>query len=266
MTLAANLLRHDPLLVEPRLLSAFVARCGDFSDALKELFGEAPQARIENGIGIVPISGILGQGLLPIEKMLGATDIADLSATLDAFARDPNVRALLLDVNSPGGTVTGIPEVAEQIASFPKPTYAFTSSEACSAAYWLASQAGEFVCTKSATVGSVGVYLAVLDSSVAFAQAGLFVDLIKAGTYKATGFPGTALTDDQRALLQERVNQIHGMFKAAVSSKRRYVRESALEGQAFYGVEAAKRNLVTGIVPSRAALLTKLTTIHGQQP
>lgn len=266
MTFASAILRHDPLLIEPRLLSAFVARCGDFKDIIKELFGEPPQARVENGIGILPITGILGQGLMPIEKMLGATDTLDLSAKLQEFAADPNVRALLLDVDSPGGMVTGIPEVAEQIAAFPKPTYAFTASEACSAAYWVGSQAREFLCTKSASVGSVGVYLAVLDSSVAFAQAGLFIDLIKAGTYKAAGFPGTSLTDDQRALLQERVDHIHTEFKAAVKARRRYVKDSALEGQAFYGSEAAKRNLVTGLAPSRSALLEKLTTLYREKP
>jgi hypothetical protein len=90
---------------------------------VKELFGEPPQARVENGIGIVPVSGILGQGLMPIEKLLGATDTGDLSATLDAFASDTDVHALLLDIDSPGGTVTGIPELAAQIAAFPKPTY-----------------------------------------------------------------------------------------------------------------------------------------------
>jgi signal peptide peptidase SppA len=264
VTFANSILRHDPLLIEPRILSAFITKCGTFSETLKELFGEPPQARVENGIGILPVSGIIGQGLLPIEKMFGATDTGDLSATLNAFATDPNVQALLLDIDSPGGTVTGIPEVADQIAGFPKPTYAFCSNEACSAAYWLGSQANEFLCTRSATVGSVGVYLAILDSSVAFAQAGIFVDLIKAGTYKAAGFPGTSLTDNQRALLQERVDQIHALFKSAVTSKRSYVRESSLEGQSFYGAEAAKRNLVTGLVSSRASLLDRLTSIHGQ--
>lgn len=259
MTFANAILRHDPLLIEPRLLSAFVARCAGFKEALAELFGEPPQARVERGVGILPVFGMIGQGLLPIEKMLGASDTADLSLKLREFAADPEVRALLLDIDSPGGTVTGVPELAEEIAAFPKPTYAFTASEACSAAYWLGSQAGEFLCTPSATVGSVGVYLAVLDSSVAFAQAGLFVDLIKAGAFKAAGFPGTSLTEDQRALLQERVDQVHGMFKAAVGQKRRYVRESALEGQAYYGAEAARRNLVTGLVPNRAAVMARLT-------
>lgn len=259
MNLANALLRHDPLLIEPRMLCSFVERCGSFTDALKELFGSPEEARVENGIGIVPIHGVIGQGLLPIEKLLGATDMQDISETLDKFASDPSVQQILLDVDSPGGTVTGIPELAEQIASFPKPTTAFTQSEACSAAYWLASQADNFLCTPSANVGSVGVYLAVMDDSAAFANAGLFVDLIKAGTYKAAGFPGTSLTEEQRSLLQTRVDQIHANFKEAVLSKRKYVEASSMEGQVFYGTQAAQANLVTGIVPSAKALLQRLT-------
>ncbi len=266
MSLANAILRHEPLLVEPRILSDFAARCGGFTDALKELFGEPPQARVESGLGILPITGILGQGLMPIEKMFGATDTLDLSATLNAFAADPGVRAVLLEVDSPGGTATGIPELAEEIAAFPKPTIAFTAGEACSAAYWLASQADEFVCTKSATVGSIGVYLALLDSSVAHAQAGLSVDLIKAGAFKAAGFPGTSLSDEQRAMLQARVDQIHGMFMNAVTGKRSRVGAESMQGQSFYGVQAAERGLVTGIVPSRAAMLARLTSIHPQNP
>jgi hypothetical protein len=171
---------------------------------------------VENGVGILPICGPIGSNLSPIEKMLGGCDVADISASFDAFAVDPSVRTLLLDVDSPGGTVTGVPELAAQIAAFPKPTLAFTSGEACSAAYWLASQADDFLATPSASVGSVGVYLALLDSSAALARSGLFVDVIKAGTYKAAGFPGTSLSEEQRALLQERVDMVHRMFMGAI--------------------------------------------------
>ncbi len=266
MSFADAILRHEPLLVEPRLLAAFVERCSGFTDALKELFGEPPQARVENGVGILPVCGPIGANLSPIEKMLGGCDVAGLSASLDAFAADPSVRTLLLDVDSPGGTVTGVPELAAQIAAFPKPSVAFASGEACSAAYWLASQADEFVCTKSATVGSVGVYLALLDSSAALARSGIFVDVIKAGTHKAAGFPGTSLSDEQRALLQERVDAVHGMFMSAVTGKRSRVGADSMQGQSFYGVQAAERGLVTGLVPSRGAMLARLTTPHRAKP
>jgi len=100
VTFANAILRHDPLLIEPRLLSAFVARCGGFTDALKELIGESPQARIENGIGVLPITGIVGQGLMPIEKMLGATDTLDLSAKLQEFAADPKAGEMAAELKA----------------------------------------------------------------------------------------------------------------------------------------------------------------------
>lgn len=95
MSFADAILRHEPLLVEPRLLAAFVESCSGFTDALKELFGEPPQARVENGVGILPICGPIGVNLSPIEKMLGGCDVADLSTSLDTFAADPSVRTLL---------------------------------------------------------------------------------------------------------------------------------------------------------------------------
>jgi signal peptide peptidase SppA len=253
------LLRHEPLLIQPEILSAFIERCGSFSDTFRELFGEAPKPEIVSGVGIIPISGILGHRLMPIEKMLGAADVEDIGRTTEQFARDPLVHTLLFDIDSPGGTVTGIPELAELIASQSKPTAAFTSSMAASAAYWLGSRADRFFATPSASVGSVGVYLPLVDSSGAFAHAGLRMEVVKAGRLKAIGVPGTSLTDEQRSHLQERVDQIHAQFKASVREKRRYVRDEAMQGQTFYGAEALEKNLVSDLVSSRAAALSQLT-------
>jgi len=254
-----SLLRQDPLLIQPEVLTAFVERCGGFSDTLKELFGEPDQPRIENGIGIVPVKGVIGKGLYPVEKLLGAADVDDIGQALESFNRDPNVRAIFLDVDSPGGTVTGIPELATAVAGLEKPSLAFTSGLAASAAYWIASQADTLLTTPSASVGSVGVYMPFLDASVAFAQRGLFVEVIKAGRYKGVGLPGTSLSDDDRALLQDRVDQIHGLFKSAVRTKRTYVRDESMEGQVFFGSEAAKRNLATATVRTRDEALRQLT-------
>jgi len=253
------LLRNEPILIQTRVLADFVARCGSFEDTLRELLGSAPQAEIRDGVGIVPVHGIIGKGLSPIEKILGAVDVDDVSSQVEEFAANPAVRTILLDLDTPGGTVTGVPELADLIGSQSKPTVAFTASMACSAGYWIGSQAGRFFATPSASVGSIGVYIPFVDSSAAFASRGVFVDLIKAGKFKAAGFPGTTLSEDQRALLQERVDQLHAAFKESVRAKRRYVRDTDMEGQDFYGREAAEKRLLTGLVSSREQLITRLT-------
>lgn len=259
MPFQETLLRQEPLLIQPEILTAFAQRCASFSETIKELLGEPDQPRIENGIGILPVKGVIGKGIYPIEKLFGATDVDDLVGAVAQFESDPNVRGIFLDVDSPGGTVTGVPELATRIANLTKPSVAFTSSLAASAAYWIGSQTDQLLVTPSASVGSVGVYMPFLDASAAFAQRGLFVDVIKAGRYKGMGLPGTSLSEEDRALLQERVDQIHTLFKTTVRRKRAYVREDSMEGQVFFGTEAVSRNLATAAVSSMGEALGELT-------
>ncbi|MDP0498683.1 MAG: S49 family peptidase [Verrucomicrobiota bacterium JB022] len=258
MRFATALLRHEPLLIEPRLLTSFVERCGWYQEAMAEIYGEPPKPRVEDGIGIVPICGPIGQGLMPIEKMWGACDVLDAAAAVEDFAQDNKVKALLLEIDSPGGTLSGVPELGELVAEFPKPTFAYTQGMACSAAYWIGSRADSIFCTPSADVGSIGVFTAWLNVTKWMELNGLFTEMVKAGTYKAMGYPGTDLTDEQRALIQARVDQVHVMFKDAVTRKRRFVDPGSMEGQSFYGGEAAQRGLVTATVPNRAAMLARI--------
>lgn len=259
MPFAQSLLRHEPLLIEPTLLTEFVKRAGWFQETVEELFGKPPVARIEDGIGIIPICGPIGQGLLPVEKMFGACDLFDVAAALEDFAANPKVRAVLLDLDTPGGTAMGVPEVSDLVFNFPKPTMAYTHSLACSAGYWIGSQAQEFVCTPSSAVGSVGVFMAWFNVTEFFGKMGVFTEVIKAGTYKAMGYPGTDLTDEQRALLQAEVDELHAEFRATVKRRRMFATDDAMEGQSFAGRTAAQRGLVTGLVPNRAAALARLT-------
>ena len=215
-SLSQALLRQEPLLIQPRLLADFVARCGAFDEMLQELLGVPPKAEIIDGVGVVPVSGIIGKNLSPIERMLGAADVDEVAGQVKEFAADPNVHTILLDLDTPGGTATGVPELADLIGRQTKPTVAFTSSVACSAGYWIGSQADRFIATPSASVGSIGAFIPFLDSSAALAAEGLFVDVIKAGKFKGAGFPGTALSEEQRTHMQEKVNQLHSVFKTSV--------------------------------------------------
>jgi ClpP class serine protease len=103
-----------------------------------------------------------------------------------------------LDIDSPGGTVAGTPELAAAVSALDqkKPVYAFSSGLMASAAYWIASQARAIYATPSAQVGSIGVVQAVVDRSAAINAAGIKVEVFSVGKYKAMGAPGTPLTDD----------------------------------------------------------------------
>lgn len=214
---------------------------------LSDFVNEPDQARIENGVGIIPIKGVIGKGLGKLEKSCGACDLMDVEAAVQAFAVDGSVYRILLDVDSPGGVVGGVPELADLIAQVDKTkkVTAFTEGQMCSAAYWLAAGAREIIATPSAEVGSIGVYMPWMDSTAAFAAQGLKVEVIKntGGTYKGMGMPGTSLTDDQRAHLQSRVDEIFGMFTDHVTTHRTAGAE-AMRGQTFMGKSAKKAGLV----------------------
>ena len=257
--LTNDLKAHRPVLILPAIAKAFLERCAsveiplgakasDLDDMLSAMFGARPKMEVFPPYAIVPIKGVIGRGLSEVEKACGSCDIEDVEEMLEAAERNESVKTIILDVDSPGGTSIGVPELAKRIRECKKQTISFTSGDCCSAAYWLASQAGEFYATPSSSVGSIGCYIAFHDYKAAFQSEGVVVDVIKAGALKGTGIPGTSLTDEQRAMLQEEVDEIHADFKADVLMVREFASESDMDGRQFSGKKAAEIGLVTSLV------------------
>ena len=249
---------REPLLIDPTKAKdhAVLAEKFGFTDMLAQLFGVAPAPYVVDGVGIVPIVGVIGKGLSPLEKMMGAVDVNDVSAAIDAFAANPEVEKVALQISSPGGTVTGVEELANKVRNLEKPTLAYTDSEMASAAYWIGSAADRVVASPSSTVGSIGVYMAIPDYSEAAKMQGIKMVVIKSGKFKGAGIEGTSLSADQVENLQASVDGIHGDFKAAVLMKRKMVKADTMEGQTFSGKQAAQVGLVTGLADSFNAALS----------
>ncbi len=244
---------REALLIDPAKANdhRVLAEKFGFTDMLAQLFGEVPKAYIaEDGTGVIPIAGVIGKGLSPLEKMTGAVDVSDISETIDDYAMNPQVTRIAFQVSSPGGTVTGVEELANKVRNIAKPTMSYSDTEMASAAYWIAAAADKVVASPSSTIGSVGVYMVVADYSEAAKAEGIKMIVIKAGQHKAIGVPGAEVTEDQQDHLQEGVDEIWGDFKAAVLKTRKMVKAEDMEGQVFSGKQAAQRNLVTGLADS----------------
>lgn len=217
-----------------------------------------PKAERRGSVGIIPVKGPIGQNLSPVDTMLGAVDINQVEASLDAFAADPSVKTILLDFNSPGGTVAGVPEVAHRIREINQTKPVVSFGQAASAAFWMASQAGQYFATPSTpAIGSVGVFVPVLDRTGELKAKGISVEVIKSGKYKGQ-IPGLSLSDDARAAIQAEVIDLHNEFKADVLAVRSRINPDDLEGQTFTGKRAAARGFVTGLVRNREELLARL--------
>jgi protease-4 len=219
-----------------------------------DLDDQAPSLRTERrpfqsvgSTAVVPIFGIIGKHLSRLETMCGGCDLDAVSAAIGAAETDPAVDTILLQIHSPGGTVTGVPELAARIAQSAKPIIAFTDSECCSAAYWLASQATAIYCTPSACLGSIGVYMALLDASRAYEDQGLKVNAMSAGEMKLAGADWKPLTDAERAMFQSSVDRIYARFTVDVRAKRQLAAEH-MQGQVFDGEQAVELGLADELV------------------
>ena len=172
------------------------------------------------------------------------TDVVEVMDELEEADSDANVSAIVLDIDSPGGTFNGSWELAQSIAALTKPVVAFTAGCMDSAAYLVGAACDYIIAAPSSSVGSIGVYVAMLDQSSAFEMAGLKTVLIKSGTYKGAGIPGTSLSEDQYSYIQNQVDTLHSTFKGFVSQYRETVPAEAMEGQDFLGFQAIEVGLV----------------------
>lgn len=219
----------------------------DLEDMLEMVFGE-PAELIKSGpLAIITVRGVIGSELSELEKMMGCVDVEDVEEMLEEAERDPNIDKILFIFNSPGGTVTGVPELANRIFNCPKHTIGYTRSQSCSGSMWLMAQCDEVYASGSSTVGSIGVYIPVLDESKAYAEEGYELKLIKSGWAKGAGYPGTKMTPEQEKLFQDDVKETHAWFIQHIKRKRTLAKDEDMQGQCWSGRQAAAKMLITGI-------------------
>ncbi len=246
------ILTQEPWAIAPEAMDGIIGLAMDM--AAGKIFtlpqSEAPQSimSVADGVATISITGPLLPTTDEFDRvMLGATSLDEVRSTVESAAADPAVTSIVLNIDSPGGTVRGTPEAADAIyeASKVKPVSAHTSGTMASAAYWLGSQATSVSMTRSASVGSIGVMVPHIDQSKRAEMLGVKVELFTTGKFKAAGFPGTSLTESQRELIQERINQVFGEFKSAVTRQGRMIPAEAMQGQTFYGPQAESLGLAT---------------------
>ena len=217
--------------VAPRLLGGSLAMWDGDDDP-------PPKAKTSNitqdGIAVIDIQGTLVSKSTGMDAASGLTTYAQIATDFLSAVANPSVRGILLNIDSPGGEVQGMFDLADAMlaARGSKPICAFAGS-AFSAAYLLASTADWIVVPRDAGVGSVGVMMLHLDESGADQKAGLKYTAIFAGDRKNDGSPHEPLTDSARARMQERVDTVYGLFVASVSRGRGMTAEAIKKTQAL---------------------------------
>lgn len=216
-----------------------------------------PEARVSPprtqtvAAGQVGIFGVLGQS-----DWFADTDYSAVRATVRRALADPSVKTIDLVVDSPGGSVLGLPETADVIhrANKVKPVRAFVTGIAASAAYWLASQASTITLTPSGEVGSVGVLDLHADISKALDASGVKITAVTAGEHKVERAPFTPLTDAAKEHMQTGVNRWYGDFLSAIR-RGRGARVSATSNYGGGRMLSAKDALRDGLIDFTGGVL-----------
>lgn len=180
------------------------------------------QYQMSGAAAIIPIHGTITPRPSVFADWSGGTSAEQIGRAVDAAAADPQASAIVLDIDSPGGSVFGLPETAAKIlaARKAKPVYAVANHMAASAAYWFASQASEIAVTPAGQVGSVGVLWAHTDWSAFEETVGRKTTYIHAGKFKVEGAPEFPLDADAAAEMQRVVDAYYAQFVAGVAKGR----------------------------------------------
>jgi signal peptide peptidase SppA len=213
------------------------------------------------GVALIGVYGVLCQrGGIDADTSEPLTSTARLARAIQAAAADPTIGAIVLDVDSPGGSVYGLSELADAIyaARSAKPTVAIANSCAASAAYWAASQAGELYCAPGGEVGSIGVKALHTDVSAALQKSGVAVTELAAGRFKLELSSFAPLSAEARAHAQATIDQYYNDFVKAVARGRSTTPKAVLagmgQGRMLTTSAAQAENMIDGVATLDAVI------------
>ena len=214
-------------------------------------FQEEPWAE---RIAVIPIEGGIVSGRV---MGLGDADAWSIIDSIESADNNPSVKAILIEVNSPGGSPVASAEIADAIKRANKPTVAWIGEVGASGGYWVASAADKVVAHPMSLTGSIGAYSMVIEAEGLMEKLGLSQETIRSGEFKDIGTPFRNMTDAERALFQETVLEIKDQFVDTVAKNRNLSREAVLkiaDGRPFLGTKALKLGLVDSLGSEKDAI------------
>jgi signal peptide peptidase SppA len=222
-----------------------------FDAVISAAASSAGMSKSSKFVAVIPVYGIIGPKAAEFQNTsTDGTGIDSLTSQLRAAIANPEVKAIVMDFDSPGGSVYGVDELAAEISAArdSKKIIAQINPLCASAAYYLASQSSEIAMNPSAEVGSIGVRAMHQDISKALELRGVKVTNISAGKYKVEGNPYEPLTEEGLAFMQQRVNEYYDSFVKAVARGRDVkvsdVKNGFGQGRVVGAVEAKRLGMI----------------------
>ena len=240
--------------IEPSRFVAIVAALE--SHGLRDIPAPAAQAHLvtetHDDVAVIDIVGVMEKRLSLFSALFGGTSTQFAQQAVEQAAADPRIRSILLRIDSPGGSVSGLAELGDAVfaARKRKPVVAQIDGIGASAAYYVASQASEVFAQRMDVVGSIGTRMMLYDTSRLFANAGIVAVPIDSGEFKSAGAMGTEITERHREHFQSLVDSFFDDF-VAVIVRGRGMSETAVravgDGRVMTAPAALQAGLIDGI-------------------
>jgi protease-4 len=233
----------------PSLLITPVAN----TNKLEEIQVEPQAGWNSDKIAIIEVEGLLMNARAPGLLQPGENRLSLFTQQLERAAQDEDVKAVVLRINSPGGTVTCSDNMYELVKRFReqtrKPVISSCQEVAASGAYYVACGSDVIVANPTSVVGSIGVIMTTFEVSGTMAKLGIRSEAITSGAMKDMGSPFKPLTPEARSVMQGMIDEYHGRFRSVVTTNRVKMTDpdvvkTATDGRVFSGEQALAMGLV----------------------
>ena len=231
-----------------RLLNSFEMGTNKPQLSTLDDYGPNPvAATIANGLGVMKIKGSIMSSSSWLTRWLGITSYEDIRETAASLAGNPDVKAIVIDYDTPGGAAKGCKGCANYLREIDtkyKPVVSYTNDSACSAGFWLFSAGSQRVLGEDAQIGSVGAIIVHTEYSEMDKNMGITRTVKRSAPYKALGTPFEKLSEEAEKELDDELEYLHNLFVAGIADltriPERKVRDTIATGKVFRTEEALR--------------------------
>ncbi|MEN6302931.1 MAG: S49 family peptidase [Armatimonadia bacterium] len=233
----------------------------------------APRLLTKQGnVGVVSIRGPLVPSAPWYARYTGITGYDEIRSALIAAANDPDIGAVLLDINSGGGAVAGVTDVADLVGMIDakvKPVHTYSDGMIASAALWVGASARDLQIGKVTEAGSIGVLTVLKSMSRYYKEMGIDAEVLRSAEFKAMGHPLDPITDKAKAEIMDQLMQMDAMFNEHMADARGTTVELATEkfgkGRVFIGQRAVEVGLADAVSTFDAVISSLQGAIDSQK-
>jgi len=209
-------------------------------------FGGIELESADANTAVIPIKGLI---LVDESKMFGQDIVSstEVVASIEKADKSPNIKAMILDINSPGGSAVASEEIAHAVKKTNKTTVALIREVGASGGYWIATAADHIVASRISVTGSIGVLGSYPQIAGLLNEHNITYQRLVSGKYKDMGSPLKELTNEERAIIQSQLDLIHDYFIESVAENRKLEKKTIKKlatGQIYLGLKAIELGLI----------------------